>query len=63
MIPFHSVGEENGMMYGLRIDEMVVVVDGTPKFVPKPVIAVYHGQLSKSEKYSMILNRDTLEGV
>ncbi len=63
VIPFHSVGEENGMMYGLRIDEMVVVVDGTPKFVPKPVIAVYHGQLSKSEKYSMILNRDTLEGV
>ncbi|MBQ3666326.1 MAG: sigma-E processing peptidase SpoIIGA [Lachnospiraceae bacterium] len=61
VIPFQSVGEENGILYALKMDEMVVVVDGIPQFVRSPIVAIYHGELSKSDKFSMILNRDTLE--
>lgn len=63
VIPFHSVGEENGMLYGIRIDEMVVLINGEPKFLYHPVIAVYEGVLSESGRYSMILNKDTLENI
>ena len=63
VIPFHSVGEENGMMYGIRMDEMVILINGEPRFLYNPVIAVYHGTLSKSGRYSMILNGETLENI
>lgn len=63
VIPFHSVGEENGMLYGIRIDEMVILINGEPKFLYHPVIAVYEGVLSESGRYSMILNKDTLENI
>lgn len=63
VIPFHSVGEENGMLYGIRIDEMVVLINGEPRFLYNPVIAVYNGTLSKSGRYSMILNNDTLDNI
>lgn len=63
VIPFHSVGEENGMLYGIRIDEMVVLINGEPQFLYNPVIAVYDGILSTSGRYSMILNKDTLDNI
>lgn len=61
VIPFKSVGEENGLLYGIRIDEMVVLVEGEPKFIYSPIIAIYYGELSKNGKYSMILNKDTMD--
>lgn len=61
VIPFQSVGKKNGILYGIRIDEMVVLIDGEPYFLYSPVIAIYEGTLSNKGKYSMILNRDTFE--
>jgi stage II sporulation protein GA (sporulation sigma-E factor processing peptidase) len=61
VIPFHSVGEENGIMYGIRVDEMVVLVNGEPEFVHNPIIGIYKGNMSAHKKYSVILNRDVFE--
>lgn len=61
VIPFHSVGEENGIMYGIKIDEMVILVEGEPEFVYNPIIGIYKGKMSARGKYSVILNRDVFE--
>lgn len=63
VIPFQSVGEKNGILYGIRMDEMVVLVEGKPEFLYSPVIGVYHGELSKTGKYSMILHKETMERI
>ncbi|MDY6327994.1 MAG: sigma-E processing peptidase SpoIIGA [Lachnospiraceae bacterium] len=63
VIPFHSIGEEDGIMYGIRMDEMVVLVDDEPKFLYNPIIGIYIGNVSKRGKYSVILNRETFDGI
>lgn len=60
VIPFHSVGEENGIMYGIKVDEMVILVEGEPEFIYHPIIGIYKGSMSAGRKYSVILNRDSL---
>ena len=61
VIPYHSVGEENGILYGYRLDEMVVLINDEPKFLYNPIIAVYEGKLSTKNKFTVILNAETLE--
>lgn len=63
VIPFHSIGEEDGIMYGIRMDEMVVLVDDEPKFLYNPIIGIYTGNVSKRGNYSVILNRETFVGI
>ena len=63
VIPFHSIGEEDGIMYGIRMDEMVVLVDDEPKFFYNPIIGIYTGNVSKRGNYSVILNRETFDGI
>ncbi len=63
VIPFHSIGEEDGIMYGIRMDEMVVLVDDEPKFLYNPIIGIYIGNVSKRGNYSVILNRETFDGI
>lgn len=63
VIPFHSIGKDDGVMYGIRMDEMVVLVDGEPKFLYSPIIGIYVGNISKQGKYSVILNRDTFDSI
>lgn len=63
VIPFHSIGEEDGIMYGIRMDEMVVLVDDEPKFLYSPIIGIYTGNVSKRGNYSVILNRETFDGI
>lgn len=61
VIPFHSVGEENGILYGIKADEMVVLVEGEPEFIYNPIIGIYKGTLSARGRYSVILNREVFE--
>ena len=63
VIPFHSIGEEDGIMYGIRMDEMVVLVDDEPKFLYNPIIGIYTGNVSKRGNYSVIHNRETFDGI
>lgn len=63
VIPFHSIGEEDGIMYGIRMDEMVVLVDDEPKFLYNPIIGIYTGNVSKRGNYSVILNREIFDGI
>lgn len=63
VIPFHSIGEDNGIMYGIRADEMVILVDDKPEFLYNPVIGIHKGSVSKKGNYSVILNRETFDGI
>lgn len=63
VIPYHSVGEESGMLYGYRLDEMVIIINDEPKFLYNPIIAVYEGGLSSKNKYGIILNGETMENI
>ncbi len=60
VIPFRSIGEENGIMEGTTVDELTISL-GDRQIVEKDaVVALYKGRLSKDGSFQMILNQGLL---
>lgn len=57
IIPYKSIGKENGVLEGLKIDKMTVIRDERPIVFTGVIIALYVGKLSENGGYQMILNQ------
>lgn len=60
IIPFHSIGEEHGVMEGMEVEELIVWKDDKRLVRPKAIIAFYDGKLSKDDRFQMILQQGLL---
>ncbi|SHE38340.1 stage II sporulation protein GA (sporulation sigma-E factor processing peptidase) [Caldanaerobius fijiensis DSM 17918] len=59
MIPFSSLGRENGMLLGFKPDS--VLIKGTEeKEVKNVIVAIYNNSLSKNQEYGALLHPDIL---
>ncbi len=56
IIPYQSVGVENGLLYGVRLDEMIIYKPEEEVHIESPVVGIYEGELSVNQKYKVILN-------
>lgn len=77
VIPYHSVGKEHGILYGIRVEKIVIHNAGEHNIedsncissdenkngivLEQPVVAIYKGKLSAIGEYTMILNKDAFE--
>ena len=57
-VPYHSVGEPNGLMKGFAADEMIVTLSGQVYRQQRPMIALSPNMVNSSERYQMILHPD-----
>jgi stage II sporulation protein GA (sporulation sigma-E factor processing peptidase) len=55
LIPFKSIGKENGMLTGFRPDQLHVIKEGALKEINDVVVGVCGIKLSNSSKYSALL--------
>ena len=62
MIPFSSVGKQNGLLLGVRSDKVNVISNETIETVPNVIIGVYEKSFTKNGAYSAIFGLDMLEG-
>lgn len=61
MIPFSTVGRQNGLMLGFKADE-VIIEKGEEKNMRKNVIVgIFNQMLSKNDNYSALIGIDMLE--
>ena len=60
VIPFTSLGKQNGMLLGLKADEIVVVEEENKKNVDKVIIGIYNKKLSKKNEYKALVGIDIL---
>lgn len=60
IIPFHSIGQEHGILKGMEIDEMIIWTDDKKIVQKQAIIAFYEGSLSKDESFQMILHQGLL---
>lgn len=61
VIPFHSIGQEHGILKGMEVDELIIWA-GDRKIVQKQaIIALYEGSLSKDRSFQMILHQGLLD--
>lgn len=62
MIPFHSIGKQNGMLLGFKADEVKVITDIDEISNKKVIICIYNQKLTKTNTYSALIGLDMLEG-
>lgn len=60
VIPFTSLGKQNGMLLGLKADELQILEDDTVKKVDKVIIGIYNRNLSKKNEYKALLGIDII---
>lgn len=57
LIPFRSLGKENGLLEGTEVDELIICGKDGQKTQRGAVIALYKGKLSGDGSFQMILNQ------
>lgn len=62
IIPFSSLGKQNGMLLGFRPDEVIIQNEEQEEILKEVIIGVYDKQLSKNNLYSALVGLEILEG-
>ena len=61
IVPFHSIGEEKGILGAYFIEKMEIVKEGENRIIFNPMIAITKDRISTGENYQMILHPALLE--
>lgn len=60
LIPFTSLGKENGMLIGFRPDYIEIGNENEKKGVNDVIVGIYNRALSRNEKYRALLNPELM---
>lgn len=60
IIPFSSLGKQNGMLLGLKAQELEVEEENETKTIKQVIIGIYGKKLSKKDKYNALLGIDVI---
>lgn len=61
IIPFTSLGKENGILLGLKADNVLVEMEENNNIIQNVIIGIYNGHLSKNGKYQALIGLDLLD--
>jgi stage II sporulation protein GA (sporulation sigma-E factor processing peptidase) len=61
LIPFSSLGNENGVLFGFKPDYVKIYAD-EEKMQKNVIVGVYNGKLTKTNLYSGLIGLNLLEG-
>lgn len=62
VIPFTSLGKQNGLLLGFKASKVIVHIDTNDEELKNIIIGIYDKKLSKKDKYNALLGLDILEG-
>ena len=58
LIPFKSVGSQNGILTGITVDYMEIKNRDINLKISNPVLGIYKGMFNNDKKYQMLLNSE-----
>jgi stage II sporulation protein GA (sporulation sigma-E factor processing peptidase) len=61
LIPFHSLGNDRGILLGIKPDRVEFVRDSRPQKVERVIIGIHGRRLNASEEYNAIINPSLLD--
>lgn len=62
MIPFSSLGKQNGLLLGIKVDKIEIIFDDNKEIVEGVIVGIYDKPLSRNDEYSALLGLDILKG-
>lgn len=60
VIPFKSLGKENGMLLGIKVDKVVLENEENTKIINKAIIGIYNKSLTKRGEYRALLGLEMI---
>lgn len=60
LVPFSSLGKENGMLVGFKPDEVLIKMIEGNKEIRNIIVGVYNKKLSKDESYNALLHPEVI---
>lgn len=60
VIPYKSLGKDDGILYGIEVDKLIVKYENYEKINENAIIAIYNGSLSRDGRYNAILHGEIL---
>lgn len=61
VIPYSSLGKQNGMLLGIRADNLIVYLEEETRHIEKIIIAIYNKSLTKRGEYRSLLGLGVIE--
>ncbi len=61
VIPFSSIGKKNGLLIGLRCDEMVVILGKKEIMHKNMVVGIYPYKLSNEDSYQLLIPSEIIQ--
>lgn len=62
LIPFTSLGKQNGLLLGFKPDSVIIKTEENEKEIKNVVIAIYTQNLTKDNSYNALVSLDIIEG-
>ncbi len=62
MVPFMSIGKENGMLIGIRVDKIKLKTDDIKVEKENIIVGIYNKKLTKDNRYNALIGLNLLEG-
>lgn len=62
MVPFMSIGKENGMLIGIRVDKVKIETEDIDIERKNVIAGIYNRKLTKDNKYNALIGLNLLEG-
>lgn len=62
MVPFMSLGKENGMLVGIRLDRIKIETEDIDIQKENIIVGIYEKKLTKDNKYNALIGLNLLEG-
>lgn len=62
MVPFMSIGKDNGMLVGIRVDKVKIETEDINIEKENVIVGIYNNKLAKDNKYNALIGLNFLEG-
>lgn len=61
LIPFSSLGKENGMLVGVKIKKAAISFREKEEIIEDVIVGIYNNKFTKDNKYNALIGLDTVE--
>lgn len=59
-IPFSSLGKQNGLLLGMKAEEITIIIDDEKKIKQNVIIGIYEKSLTKRGEYRALVGLDLI---
>lgn len=60
LIPFSSLGKQNGMLVGIKIEKIKIIFKGKEEYISNVIVGLYNNKMTKENNYNGLVGLDLL---